>query len=134
MLCGWSVMPGETYWRQVSLDEGTAWTSKWCSHCERVIWESDEYELSPEATLEWLEDEHPNVLATLRAGWRYPDGERTPAPFESRCLDCGTQIEFRRLWCCGCDEKRLARVGEGFSNVAAEFARMAPNGDRKEEP
>ena len=135
MLCGWSVQPGETYWRQAALDEGTAWTNKTCEHCERVVHtycravgESDWME---EDALEWLEDEYPDVLATLRAGWRYPDGQKVPAPFESRCFDCGTRIEFRRLWCRECDEKRLARIGEGFANVAAEFARIAADSHSK---
>ena len=35
-VCCRSILPGETYWRQASLDHGQAWTHKTCERCERV--------------------------------------------------------------------------------------------------
>ena len=35
-VCCRSTLPGETYWRQASLDHGQAWTHKTCERCERV--------------------------------------------------------------------------------------------------
>ena len=124
-VCRRSILPGETYWRQAGLDRSGAWTSKTCEHCERVVWAYcrvlGESEWDQECVLEWLSDEHPADLAAFAAGWRWPDGDLVPVPFGSRCVDCGTRVEFRALWCPPCDERRIARVEAGLRAVAAAF-------------
>ena len=121
-LCWRFIEPGEAYWRQAGLD-GSAWTNKTCEHCERVVWaygrSGGEYEWGPECVAEWLEDEYPAVAASRDAGWRFPDGEPLPVPFGSRCVECGCRVEFRRLWCVPCDERRIARIYRGFSALSA---------------
>ena len=83
-VCGWRIMPGETYQRAVGFD-GTAWTWRECLWCERIVvaYARGSYydECATDAVVEWLQDEHPIVYAAMRAGWRYPDGERLPLPF-----------------------------------------------------
>lgn len=110
VLCGRQVMPGEAYWRQAGFGDGSAWTTKVCEHCERVtaVYCRDmyEYEWFEEGVREWLCDEHPALYASMRAGWRWPDGEPVPVPFGSRCRDCGCRVEWLRLWCGPCDEAR----------------------------
>ena len=73
-LCCRSILPGETYWRQASLDHGQAWTHKTCEHCERVAWAScrvtGESEWDGENAIEWLSDEHPTVRPTPPSGER----------------------------------------------------------------
>ena len=124
-LCCRSILPGETYWRQASLDHGQAWTHKTCEHCERVAWAfcrvMGESEWDQECVLEWLSDEHPADLAAFAAGWRWPDGDLVPVPFGSRCVDCRARVEFRALWCPPCDDKRVTRIEQGFRAIAAAF-------------
>ena len=124
-LCYRSILPGETYWRQASLDHGQAWTHKTCEHCERVAWAfcrvTGESEWDGENAIEWLSDEHPAVLAAFAAGWRWPDGDLVPVPFGSRCVDCRARVEFRALWCPPCDDKRITRIEQGFRAIAAAF-------------
>ena len=119
-ICYRSIQPGETYWRQAGFD-GNAWTNKTCEHCERVVWRysHEVYEDGwlIDCVLEWLEDEHPSVLASMRAGWRFPDGELVPVPFGSRCIDCGQRTKFRRMWCGPCDERRIARLNLEFLEI-----------------
>ena len=128
-VCRRTILPGETYWRQASLDHGQAWTNKTCGHCERVVWAygrvggDSEWEL--EWVLEWLEDGHPAVFAALLAGWRFPDGELAALPFASTCIACGCRVEFRHLWCPPCDDKRIARIGQRFRDIAAAFEEAA---------
>lgn len=122
-ICYRSIQPGETYWRQAGFD-GNAWTNKTCEHCERVEWaylrSVMESEYDREDIIEWwLPDEYPAVYAQMLAGWRFPDGELVPLPFGSRCHDCGCRVEFRRLWCGPCDERRIARIYRGFSALLA---------------
>lgn len=122
-VCGRFIEPGEAYWRQAAFDAGDAWTNKTCEHCERVAWRyrysrksyEDEYDV--EWVYEWLEGEHPSVLASMQARWRFPDGDLMPVPFGSRCLDCGCRVEFRRLWCGPCDERRIARIGAQLAGI-----------------
>lgn len=96
-MCWRIILPGETYWRMAGLDSGQAWTYKACPHCYRVTEtfsrHRDEEEWEDTIILEWLADEHPALWASLRAGWRYPDGELLPLPFQPRCLDCGELAE-----------------------------------------
>ena len=124
-VCYRSILPGETYWRQASLDHGQAWTNKTCEHCERVAWAfcrvTGESEWDGENAIEWLSDEHPAVLAAFAAGWRWPDGDLVPVPFGSRCVDCRARVEFRALWCPPCDDKRITRIETGFRAIAAAF-------------
>ena len=124
-VCYRSILPGETYWRQASLDHGQAWTHKTCEHCERVAWAycrvTGESEWDGENAIEWLSDEHPAVLAAFAAGWRWPDGDLVPVPFGSRCVDCRARVEFRALWCPPCDDKRITRIEQGFRAIAAAF-------------
>lgn len=124
-LCLRCIEPGEPYWRQAGLDGGTAWTTKTCEHCERVVWaygrSFDEYECDPECAPEWLEDEYPAVAASRDAGWRFPDGELLPVPFGSRCIKCGCRVEFRHLWCGPCNEKRIDTLNRQFSDIRAAF-------------
>ena len=123
-VCSRFIEPGEAYWRQAGLD-GTAWTNKTCEHCERITWAYCramlEYEWEHELVAEWLQDDHPNVWAQMRAGWRFPDGELMPVPFGSRCDDCGCPVEFRHLWCGPCDERRIARIYRQFAALSAAF-------------
>ena len=125
LLCRRTIQQGETYWRQVTFDEGSVWVHKTCEHCERVAWAycrvTGESEWDGENALEWLSDDHPALYAALLAGWRWPDGELVPVPFGSRCVDCRARVEFRALWCPPCDERRIARVEAGFRAVAAAF-------------
>ena len=124
-VCYRSILPGETYWRQASLDHGQAWTHKTCEHCERVAWAycrvTGESEWDGENAIEWLSDKHPAVLAAFAAGWRWPDGDLVPVPFGSRCVDCRARVEFRALWCPPCDDKRITRIETGFRDIAAAF-------------
>lgn len=124
-MCRRSILPGETYWRQASLDHGQAWTHKTCEHCERVAWAfcrvTGESEWDGQAAIEWLSDEHPAVLAAFAAGWRWPDGDLVPVPFGSRYVDCRARVEFRHLWCPPCDDKRITRIEHGFRAIAAAF-------------
>ena len=124
-LCYRSILPGETYWRQSSLDHGQAWTSKTCEHCERVVYAYcrtvGESEWMEEDALDWLRDDHPALFAALFAGWRFPDGDLVPLPFGSQCVDCGVRVEFRTLWCPPCDDKRITRIETGFRDIAAAF-------------
>ena len=123
-ICYRSIQPGETYWRQAGFD-GNAWTNKTCEHCERVVWrysrEVYEDQWLVDWVHEWLEDEHPSVLASMQAGWRFPDGDLMSVPFGSRCDDCGCRVEFRRLWCGPCDERRIARIDRQFAALSAAF-------------
>ena len=124
-VCRRAVLPGETYWRQAGLDRGSAWTNRTCEHCERVVWAycrvTGESEWDVECAAEWLRDEYPATFAALASGWCWPDGELVPAPFGSSCVDCGVRVEFRHLWCPPCDDKRIARIGQGFRAIAAAF-------------
>ena len=126
-LCRRCIEPGESYWRQAGLDCATAWTTKTCAHCERVVWawgrSNSESEWDPECVAEWLEDEHPSIAAARTAGWRFPDGYLTALPFGSRCIECGRRVEFRNLWCAPCDEERILRLDRQF----AEIIRTAPD-------
>lgn len=128
VLCGRQVMPGETYWRQAVFD-GTAWTVKTCEHCERVTGTygrvagaSDWFE---ENVREWLEDEYPSLYASMRAGWRWPDGELVPVPFGSRCRDCGCRIAWLRLWCGLCDEARISRGTAELTETRKSLKKVA---------
>lgn len=79
-MCWRVILPGEPYERVAGLDGATAWAEKFCTHCTRCIQAYHDSEWSEEAILEWLNDEHPATYASLRAGWRYPDGELLPFP------------------------------------------------------
>lgn len=84
-MCGRIILPGETYWRMAGLDHGQVWTYKACPHCYRVAAAlNSEEEWDTEVILECLADEHPALWASLRAGWRYPDGDLLPLPFQPR--------------------------------------------------
>ena len=124
-MCRRWVERGEAYWRQAGFDAGSAWTNKTCGHCERVVFaygrSGGDHEWELEWVLEWLEDEHPAVFAALLAGWRFPDGELAALPFASTCIACVVRVEFRHLWCPPCDDKRIARIGQGFRDIAAAF-------------
>lgn len=125
-VCSRFIEPGEAYWRQAVFDAGDVWTNRTCEHCERVVWRygrevCDEDEWLVDWVHEWLEDEHPNVRASMQAGWRFPDGYLMPVPFGSRCHDCGCRVEFRRLWCGPCDERRIARIGAQLAALSAAF-------------
>ena len=78
LLCYRTIQPGEVYWRQVAFDEG-ACTHKMCEHCERTVVmysrSVGEDEWTEENVLDWLRDDQPALYATMRAGWRFPDGE-----------------------------------------------------------
>ena len=125
LLCRRSIQQGETYWRQVTFDEGSVWVHKTCEHCERVVVAYcrtvGEPEWMEEDALNWLRDDRPALYAALLAGWRWPDGGLVPVPFGSRCVDCRARVEFRALWCPPCDERRIARIGQGFRAIAAAF-------------
>lgn len=112
-LCGWAIMPGERYWRSVGF-EVTAWTQKFCLWCERTVaWytrHGGDYEWEPESLVEWLEDEYPTVYRQILGGWRYPDGERLPLPFQFRCFTCGILMEGYRIWCDPCDQARIEKL------------------------
>ncbi|GAB3622564.1 hypothetical protein GCM10027418_06460 [Mariniluteicoccus endophyticus] len=91
MMCRRVILPGEPYQRMAGLDRGEAWTYKACDHCYRVAsawsrlhWE-DEWD--DEAVFEWLEEDDPALWVSMRAGWRYPDGELLPLPFQPRCQE-----------------------------------------------
>ncbi len=111
--CGWSIRPGERYRRGVGFDGGTAWTWKECLWCERAgaaycrDHHDDEY--NTDSIAEWLFAEHPATYTAMRAGWRYPDGERLPLPFQPRCIACTCLLDGWGLWCSPCDEARIER-------------------------
>lgn len=121
--CWRLIEPGESYWRQAGLDRGTAWTTKTCEHCERVVWaygrSGGDYEWELACVAEWLKDEHPGVSASRDAGWRFPDGELLPVPFGSKCIECGCRVEFRHLWCQPCDENRIDTLNRQFAEIRA---------------
>ena len=126
-LCWRDVLPGETYWRSACLDRGTAWTYKCCDHCHRVLTRWDRlYGMDQwgddECIFEWLEDEHPALWASLRAHWRYPDGELLPLPFTPRCVTCGAAISDGYLWCAPCDERRIARIDGHLRGLASALS------------
>ena len=83
LLCRRAIQPGETYWRQVTFDEGSAWTHKACEHCERVVVAYcrtvGEPEWVEEDALGWLRDDYPALYAAMVAGWRFPYGGLMPA-------------------------------------------------------
>ena len=122
-LCWRLIEPGESYWRQAGFDGGTAWTNRTCEHCGRVVRAyrrsggADEW--GPECVLEWLEDEYPAVAASRGAGWRFPDGEMLPVPFESRCIGCGCRVEFRHRWCRPCSESLVVTLNRQFAQIRA---------------
>ena len=86
-ICYRKITPGEPYARMAGLDCGTAWTYKECQHCHRATveycaaWDA-EYE--PESVREWLEDSEPLVWSQMLAGWRTPEGDLLPPPFEGQ--------------------------------------------------
>ena len=107
-LCDEGIRPGEKYRRGVGFDGGTAWTWKECLWCERaanVYCRTSESEYDSICIIEWLDDEHPNVYAQMRADWSYPDGERLPLPFQPRCIMCSELLDGWRSWCPPCDEQ-----------------------------
>lgn len=123
-MCGWSVRPGEVYRRGVGFDGGTAWTWRECLWCERVTAAyargryDDEYLASD--VQDWLYDEHPATYALMRAGWSYPDGERTPLPLQPWCITCGALLNGWRLWCPPCEAQRIARISEQLAALSNE--------------
>lgn len=72
----------------------------------------DEWE--DEFIYEWLQDEHPTEWRQLLAGWRYPDGERLPLPFQPRCLTCAVLLSGDCLWCEDCDAARIQRISQSL--------------------
>ena len=126
--CSWDIMPGETYYRIAGLDRSVAWTIKQCEHCARVTSQysrehyGDEWEI--ECVLEWLEDEHPFVSRQMQAGWRYPDGERLPLPFQRRCFTCAVLLSGDFLWCEACDAARIQRISQSLEAIRDELGRV----------
>lgn len=118
-VCGRSILPGETYWREAGLDRGAAWTNRYCEHCERVVWRWDDDYV--ESIVEALEENDPGVYAQMLAGWRYPDGGLLPVPYGSSCVECGTRVEFRMLWCGPCDDVRIERLNAQFAEISRLF-------------
>lgn len=121
-VCGWDVMPGEKYSRQVVFDDGSACTWKMCLWCERVggaYCRASGYDEYDQGVLEWLEDSHHTVWGQMCAGWRYPDGERIPLPLQPRCVACGRLLDFWGLWCDPCDRARIARLSEQLLGLMA---------------
>lgn len=121
-LCARVILPGEQYHRFAILDGGTAWTGKYCDHCLYVMearrrdTREDEYYMDEIA--EWLEDEHPTWFAQISAGWRYPDGELLPPPWQNQCHACGQPITLHQIWCTPCDRERIERVGQQLEMLA----------------
>lgn len=128
-MCRRLIRPGESYWRQAGLDRSTAWTNVTCAHCERMVYaycrDVGESEWIGEVFVEWLADEHPNLYTLMRARWAFPDGALVGLPFGSRCVECGTRVEFRRRWCGPCDEQRIARIGQQLTDLRREFSEAA---------
>ncbi len=85
-ICGRRITPGETYARMAGLDHSEAWTAKECEHCHRAVGkylnEWGEYEYDRDGVLEWLQDMEPTAWSQMVAGWRTPEGELLPPPFE----------------------------------------------------
>jgi len=50
----------------------------------------------------WLREDYPTVWSQMRAGWRYPDGELLPLPFQPTCDDCGALLHHDGFWCDSC--------------------------------
>ena len=124
-LCGWAIWTGERYLRGAGFDAGAVWTWKECLWCERTAaqYGRERFDLYDEGydrctIADWLNDNHPDVWAQMRAGWTYPDGERVPLPFQSRCSACGTLTRSMALWCPTCDDARLGKLGEQFRSIA----------------
>lgn len=119
-LCQRAILPGEQYRRCAALFGDSANTFKYCEHCYRVsvAWcrSFGEYEWNEDSTLEFLQDEHPALYASLQAQWRYPDGELLPFPFTKYC-SCGLQIDFDAIWCIGCDQERIVRLTRQLNNL-----------------
>lgn len=120
-------MPDEEYVRWAGLEGYRAWTYKLCLWCQRTV---DEYcrgwgdgEWDEMGVLEWLEDEHPSTYAAFRAGWRYPDGERLPLPFQFRCSDCRKLLHGYRIWCSECDDARIRRISGQFQEIHQQLTR-----------
>ena len=125
-VCGRSILPAEDYDRMAGFDGGSAWTLKCCRHCYRVSQAYMRYTTEDEWVIdwviEWLSDQHPALYATLRAGWRYPDGELVPLPFPHCCAACQVAIPDWRIWCQPCDVARVEGRIIQFAEVAAQFA------------
>lgn len=130
--CSWchrAIMPGETYHRDTGLDCGEVATAKCCEHCSNAVQAC----LSDEGVTElWWEDYHewlrefPVEWAGLVAGWRFPDGELMPPPFQPRCRQCRCLLPSGRYrWCERCDAERYARSRRQFESLADE-SRVAP--------
>lgn len=87
-MCWRVITPGEFYDRMCGMDGGTAWTNKECEHCHRCaigyLIDSSDYEYDPEDVREWLHDYEPMVWSQLLAGWRTPEGDLLPPPFEGQ--------------------------------------------------
>ncbi|RCK68300.1 hypothetical protein DT076_16770 [Desertihabitans brevis] len=128
-MCGRVILPGESYQRMAGLDRCEAWTFKCCDHCSRVVhaWtrHSGESEWYEDAIWDWLADGHPTVYAAAQAGWRYPDGELVPLPFQPRCFTCGTFIGGDALWCPPCDRARIDRIARSLESISAELRRAS---------
>ena len=129
-LCRRAVQPGEMYYRLTTLDDGTAYTSKMCEHCQRVAhrycvaFGTDEW--FPEDVWEWVEDEHTALACDMAAGWRYPDGGLMPPPFPAHCYTCGTPVAYGHLWCDPCEDARIADLNKQFESLTEAFAKERP--------
>lgn len=124
-MCGRAILPGEDYDRMAGLDGGTAWTYKCCRHCYRAAdawtrWSGD-CEWDEGSIGEFLADGHPALWDSLRAGWRYPDGELMPLPFQHHCHECRARISDGRIWCQPCDLKRIDRLNAQFTEIERSF-------------
>lgn len=126
-LCFRAILPGERYRRCAGLDDGDAWTSKFCEHCYRcscvwnLTWGDDAWD--DDCIIEWLRDGFPALYSAFQADWRYPDGELVPWPFQKHCLTCATPIDFDARWCPECDWERIQRIDGQLTSLVAQLAR-----------
>ena len=102
-ICWWSILPTEPYVRTAVSDGGIVDVTKECLWCYRTVrhWFEDnhwpEYWDEP-SFFDWLSDQHKSTYLTLLAGWRYPDGERVPLPFQPSCRFCNKPLTKGELF------------------------------------
>jgi len=87
LMCGRTIMPGETYRRAAGLDRTSAWTWKECAHCAAFVrvawrraWQNDGYD--SDLLAEFQPRSVAEAAAYVRWGrkWRRIDGSLYPVP------------------------------------------------------